>query len=530
MRATAFLTVVALGLPLAAGGAVVDVDHAGGGDHTTIQAGIDAAGEGDTVRVWSGTYSGPENRALDPHGTNMVLCCRDGPGTVTIDCEWQDRAFHLNTSEDTTTVIDGFVLFRGRGMQGGAVLCDHASPLLTNLTIYQNATPTVGGGIYVGHSSIVIRDVAFIENGASCEGGGFAHYAGAPTLIRCGFKGNSGRGGGGALYCTAGAPTFEECEFWSNRAPMGFGGAALCSTCTPTFRECFFHRNTATRRGGAVCGENVVPWFVDCTFYENESAEGGGLTMMLSDGTVEDCAFIGNGASGGGGAIWVERAGSLVLDGCLFERNLSPVGAGISIEDASLTASGCHFTGNVASVVAGGLSCWTDAQVTLVDCTMSGNDGGFYGGAIYAMSDVVLRVTGCTLSENSAMVGAGVLVGGSATATVGNTIIAFSSAGEAVVCEGAGSAILTCCDVFGNAGGDWVGFIAPQYGTAGNVCEDPLFCGSEDPECPYTLHCDSCCAAENSPDECGLVGAWDVGCGVSAVRPVTWSALKAMFR
>lgn len=529
MRATALLTVVALSLSLAAGGAVVDVDHDGGGDHTTIRAGIDAAGEGDTVIVWPGTYSGPENRGLDPHGTNMILCCRDGPGTVTIDCEWQDRAFYVHSFEDSSTAIEGFAVTRGRGDYGGAILCYRASPRLLHLTICQNVAVQDGGGIYLDHSSSAVRDVAFVENGAGDEGGGLAQYAGSPTFTRCGFKGNTGRSGGGAIYCDAGSPVFEECEFWSNRSGFGYGGAGFSETGSPLFRRCLFHRNTAVESGGAFYMEDAEPTFVGCTFYENESKEGGAFKLVLCYATFEECAFTGNSASVEGGALTLDWAGSTLLDGCLVERNVSPVGAGIRVEDASLTAVGCHFADNVGAVVAGCLSCWTDAEVTLDGCTFSGNDGGFRAGAIYAVDDVVVQVTRCTFSENSAIMGAGIVLGGNAAATVSNTIVAFSSDGEAVLCEGGGSALLTCCDVFGNAGGDWVGSIAPQYGIDGNVCEDPLFCGNEDPECPYALHSDSCCATENNP-ECGLVGAWDVGCGVSLVRPVTWSALKARFR
>ena len=55
---------------------------------------------------------------------------------------------------------------------------------------------------------------------------------------------------------------------------------------------------------------------------------------------------------------------------------------------------------------------------------------------------------------------------GSST-TLQNSVIAFSTEGEAIygdVCDPA----LTCCDVYGNAGGDYVGCIADQLGINGN--------------------------------------------------------------
>ncbi len=37
------------------------------------------------------------------------------------------------------------------------------------------------------------------------------------------------------------------------------------------------------------------------------------------------------------------------------------------------------------------------------------------------------------------------------------------------------------------------------------------------------------CEPEHNP-ACGLIGAWDVGCGVTPVEEVSWGAMKAMFR
>jgi hypothetical protein len=64
--------------------------------------------------------------------------------------------------------------------------------------------------------------------------------------------------------------------------------------------------------------------------------------------------------------------------------------------------------------------------------------------------------------------------------------------------------------VYGNAGGDWVGCIADQYGVNGNFSADPLFCDPTHDD--FTLAATSPCAPENSPGECGLIGAWPVGC------------------
>jgi hypothetical protein len=108
---------------------------------------------------------------------------------------------------------------------------------------------------------------------------------------------------------------------------------------------------------------------------------------------------------------------------------------------------------------------------------------------------------------------------------------------------------LSCCDLFGNAGGDWVGCIADQYGFNGNIAEDPLFCGPGGEtipmlhfdSSPYSLHADSPCLPGNHPDgaDCDLIGARGVGCGLSdsppvakaaAAEEISWGRIKARYR
>lgn len=70
---------------------------------------------------------------------------------------------------------------------------------------------------------------------------------------------------------------------------------------------------------------------------------------------------------------------------------------------------------------------------------------------------------------------------------------------------------LSCCDVYGNDAGDWVGCIEGQAGERYNFSADPRLCRELNPEDPYSIWRTSPCASVYNPD-CGLVGARPVGC------------------
>jgi hypothetical protein len=72
---------------------------------------------------------------------------------------------------------------------------------------------------------------------------------------------------------------------------------------------------------------------------------------------------------------------------------------------------------------------------------------------------------------------------------------------------------LTCCDLWGNEGGDWVDGIAPQYGTNGNISADPLFCDPSSLE--LSLDRASPCLPPNT--DCEQIGAWGIGCDAAAL-------------
>ena len=77
--------------------------------YATIQAGIDAASEGDTVLVAPGTYTGTgSGDRMNLHGVDMVVMSEMGALDTIVDCEGVGRGFRASSGEDSTSVIRGF--------------------------------------------------------------------------------------------------------------------------------------------------------------------------------------------------------------------------------------------------------------------------------------------------------------------------------------------------------------------------------------------------------------------------------------
>jgi hypothetical protein len=328
-----------------------------------------------------------------------------------------------------------------------------------------------------------------------CEGADAETIIQGVTLTggRVGYSGSDrNRYIGGGLYCddSLDGPKVIDCIFLKNES-ASYGGGVHCGTSgTPYFRRCKFIENSCINSGGGAystggLGEVCTPSFKECVFDGNHAAESGG-----------GCSSYGFSASGGSSRATVE------FWDCDFIGNDAYIGGALQAINIGLSVDGCLFVGNDAYYYGGVFRVFNCPSAVVVGSTMVGNTA-MFGSAIHAHeTDVEIE----------------------------RSVIAFGTDGDAVTCSSVGGqAYFSCSDVYGNAGGDWVGCIKGQDLLDGNFSGDPLFCGDQTPDLPYSIDVASPCAPENNA--CGvLIGCRNVGCGPSNANATTWGRLKAGYR
>ncbi len=212
-----------------------------------------------------------------------------------------------------------------------------------------------------------------------------------------------------------------------------------------------------------------------------------------------------------GGAILIRQGSSPLIADCIFYGNLAVHGGAIHIEGESAPSiEGCRFLYNGAEEFGGAIQVNGQGYVTVADCIFWRNHAS-WGGALGCDYSIVLD-RGNTYAENRSF-DTGVIGSYGGSVVMEGTIVAFSEDGPAIEHE-SGTVWLFCCDLYGNEGGDWIGWLAQQLGVEGNICADPRFCDL--PAGNVDLHAGSPCIAplnETTTEGCGWIGAGRVGCG-----------------
>src|SRR5688572_22573881 len=171
---------VALGFGGEASAGIVHVP----GDHSTLQAAVNAASPGDVVLVAAGTYRGAGNRDIDFGGKGLTVKGEAGARSTVIDREGQGRAFRFPPAEPEGALLTGFTLRGGSAGQGGAIhLGARAAPTIEDC-IFEANSASAGGAVYGDEAAPGFRGCTFLGNSA-IEGGALAFNRSLVTLASC---------------------------------------------------------------------------------------------------------------------------------------------------------------------------------------------------------------------------------------------------------------------------------------------------------------------------------------------------------
>jgi predicted outer membrane repeat protein len=315
--------------------------------------------------------------------------------------------------------------------------------------------------------------------GETSTGGGIVCESAAPNLTGLVFENNTAERGG-ALLCTGAAPTISRCTFEENTAVTG--AAILFDQGSSPWPSLCTFRNNTTENGTVACETGSAPHLMGCSFQNNVGVQGAGLFCSAgSNAVLTSCTFTGNstepGTGGRGGAVYFAGASPTLTRCNFFDNSAEDRGGAANCESSPAAFSFCQFAGNQSAN--GGVMALTNSGVTVTSCTMYGNCGTTAGGCVFVESGL---------------------------GTFEKDIFSFSTAGAAFECVAPEGLDISCCDAYGNAGGDWTGYIAGLLGTNGNFALDPAFCDASVRD--FTLWNYSPCQQY----ACGLIGTNGIEC------------------
>ncbi len=285
------------------------------GSFPTIQAGINAAGAGNTVVLKPGVYY--ENidfmgtaitlrstRPKDPavvastviqgNGKGSTVSFKSGETGETVlqgltisggvaEIKESSTASHpvvdsggvIFIDAGSTPLIRDNLITSGTALQGGAVYINNASPSIINNTIMNNQAHWQGGALYISDGAKpVIKDNIIASNSAE-DGGGIYVLHAVPLITDNRISENNALYQGGGMMLQGGTPEISSNIFELNRAGECGGAAALFKT-SPLLRDNYFSNNVGGWRGGGALyvGLKSTPQLSGNTFTQNSATQG----------------------------------------------------------------------------------------------------------------------------------------------------------------------------------------------------------------------------------------------------------------
>ncbi|MEJ2628672.1 MAG: T9SS type A sorting domain-containing protein, partial [bacterium] len=268
-------------------------------DYLTIQSGIEAADDGDTVLVTPGTYK--EN--INFKGKNIVVsshyCLNHDSEIITSTIIDGSNPSHPDTAsvvlfiygEDSTAVLQGFTITGGRGTkwpdahiggfyrEGGGILIEAASPVIKN--------------------NLIINNEAINKTGVKSAGGGAIRCdGGKPKILNNIIMSNTGLYGAGIVLNYTGA-IIKNNIICQNTGGQDYGGSGIWmykdGPAPKIIENNTIVDNTSTGSGlfGGK-GGGIFVWSTSATIRNNiiwGNIQSQGAQIAQMSGGIADCTY-----------------------------------------------------------------------------------------------------------------------------------------------------------------------------------------------------------------------------------------------
>jgi parallel beta-helix repeat protein len=479
-------------------------------DYSVIQYAVDAAGEGDVIKVAMGTYNDVNSRyglaqivAIEKSITiqgGYTTAFTEPPDPVanptTLDAGGLGRVIYIEGNINPT--IAGLRITGGEAKDlgspigidaGGGVLVISATATLKDNYIYENSADSThngdGGGVFLLNSDATLESNTIISNTAEREGGGI-NLANSPATLTGNTisQNESGRGEGAGLFlgfspASVDGNTISEnygVGLWGDQDAVNItnntivsntGGGIFLWQCNDAR---VIANNISYNAGGGVqsWGDNIL---ISGNTISHNTAEWGGGVSFEDKVTYIGNTISFNSATRGGGGLFGD--GDVTLTANSFISNTAEMGGGLLIPDATdVEITGNTFSGNHASSQGGGLDLWGGNPI-LTNNIIVDNQSDGVGSAIHT-SGSSLRLLHNTVARNTGGDGSGIYAITNSNIALTNTIIVSHTVGIYVHFDSSASLEST---LWGNGiwanGTDWSG--AGTINLSNNYWGDPAF-------------------------------------------------------
>ena len=269
-------------------------------DQPTIQAGINAASNGDTVLVSPGTYY----EQINFGGKAIVVRSQSGNKVTIIDGkDLPGPVVTFGTGETASSVLQGFTIQNGSldssTFEGGGIEVNNASPSIISNNIRNNVGAGNGGGINIYFGSPLVKGNTITGNTVALTGGtegGGIDVLGASSAQIVGnrIQNNFGVGfGGGIGLFGAGNILILNNTISNNAAESEGGGISMFNEADEIIVQNLITMNSAPEGPGIY---SLIPQSATGFRLVNNtiSAKGASNAAVVADGFNQNAQIINN--------------------------------------------------------------------------------------------------------------------------------------------------------------------------------------------------------------------------------------------